>query len=147
MGFYAYWITSPIYPFCNLKCSYCYNVWKRPGAESPAEIAVAIVGQFLQRWAPTLSPSVRVDQPERYAREWQELVQAYVDALRRTSTGSFRMTALCARCSQLALGQMRQLIPTSVTLGARCCASSAYPIAARCSMLQPMATTRRLSCE
>ena len=62
------------------------QVFDRYVDPSSWEEKVAIVGQFLQRWATYLSPSVRVDQPERYAREWQELVQAYVDALRRTST-------------------------------------------------------------
>ena len=47
---------------------------------------VEIMRQFLARFGRDLSPHVRVDQPERYAQDWQELVRAYVEALRRAST-------------------------------------------------------------
>jgi hypothetical protein len=50
------------------------------------EEKVEIIRQFFARRGQDLSSDVRVDQPERYARDWQELVRAYVDALRRTSS-------------------------------------------------------------
>ena len=50
------------------------------------EEKVEIMRQFLARFGRDLSPHVRVDQPERYAGDWQELVRAYVEALRRAST-------------------------------------------------------------
>ena len=50
------------------------------------EEKVEIMRQFLARVGPDLSPQVRVDQPERYAAEWQDLVRAYVEALRRASS-------------------------------------------------------------
>lgn len=49
------------------------------------EDKVEIMRQFLSRTAQHLSPSIRLDQPERYARDYQELINAYVDALKRTS--------------------------------------------------------------
>ena len=50
------------------------------------EDKVEIIRQFLARTAQHLAPSIRVDQPERYARDYQELINAYVDALKRTSS-------------------------------------------------------------
>ena len=50
------------------------------------EEKVEIMRQFLARCGQDLSASVRVDQSERYARDWQALVRAYVEALQRTST-------------------------------------------------------------
>jgi len=50
------------------------------------EEKVEIMRQFLARVGPDLSPEVSVDQPEKYAAEWQELVRAYVEALRRASS-------------------------------------------------------------
>jgi len=47
---------------------------------------VEIMRQFLQRYGRQLSRSIRIDEPERYAQNYQELVRSYVDALRRTSS-------------------------------------------------------------
>ena len=49
------------------------------------EDKVELIRQFLARCGQDLSSSVRADQPERYARDYQELIRAYMDALQRTS--------------------------------------------------------------
>ena len=46
---------------------------------------VEIIRQFIARCGVNLSASIRVDQPERYARDYRELIQAYVEGLRDTS--------------------------------------------------------------
>ena len=50
------------------------------------EQKIEIIRQFLTRYGHFLSSSVRVDQPERYAQNYSELIRAYVDSLRRTSS-------------------------------------------------------------
>ena len=50
------------------------------------EEKVEIMRQFLARVGRDLSPQVRVDRPDQYAGDWQELVRAYVEALRRASS-------------------------------------------------------------
>jgi hypothetical protein len=47
---------------------------------------VDIMEQFLARAAQHLSPSIRLDEPERYARDYQDLIRAYVEALQTTSS-------------------------------------------------------------
>jgi hypothetical protein len=47
---------------------------------------VDIMNQFMVRYGHMLSPTIRVDQPESYAQNYEELIRAYVDALKRTST-------------------------------------------------------------
>ena len=49
------------------------------------EEKVGIMREFLARFGRMLS-SIRVDQPERYAQNYEELIKEYVDALRRTSS-------------------------------------------------------------
>ena len=49
------------------------------------EEKVAIIRQFIARCGVDLSASIRVDQPERYARDYRELIQAYVEGVRETS--------------------------------------------------------------
>ncbi len=50
------------------------------------EEKVHIVRQFLKRFEGTLPASIRLDEPERYARDYRELVQLYSDALRNPKT-------------------------------------------------------------
>ncbi len=46
---------------------------------------VSIIRQFMLYCGVLLSSSIRADQPERYAQNYQELIRSYVDALRTTS--------------------------------------------------------------
>jgi hypothetical protein len=46
---------------------------------------VEIIRQFIAQCGNSLASSIRVNQPERYAQNYQELINAYVSALRRTS--------------------------------------------------------------
>ena len=50
------------------------------------EQKVDIIRQFFARFGHMLSPSIRLDQPERYAQNYEELIRAYVESLRKTST-------------------------------------------------------------
>ena len=49
------------------------------------EDKLEIIRQFISRCGQDLSSSIRADQPERYARDYQELIGAYVEALQSTS--------------------------------------------------------------
>jgi hypothetical protein len=50
------------------------------------EQKVAIMRQFLSHFAHLLPSSINTDQPERYAANYEELIRAYVEALRKTSS-------------------------------------------------------------
>lgn len=65
---------------------YIRDAFDRHVAPNSWEDKVEIIRQFIAYCGPTLSSSVRADQPERYANNYQELIRAYVDGLRRTST-------------------------------------------------------------
>ena len=47
---------------------------------------VDIIRQFILRFGHMLSSSIRADQPERYAQNYEELIRSYVTALQRTSS-------------------------------------------------------------
>jgi len=47
---------------------------------------VDIIKQFLARFGHMLSSSIRADQPERYAQNYEELIREYVEALKKTSS-------------------------------------------------------------
>lgn len=47
---------------------------------------VTIIRQFIDRCGVELSSSVNADQPERYAQNYRDLIQAYVQGLRQTSS-------------------------------------------------------------
>jgi len=47
---------------------------------------VEIMRQFLARYGHLLSSTIRVDQPGKYAQNYEELIRAYVDSLKRTSS-------------------------------------------------------------
>ena len=50
------------------------------------EQKVDIIRQFIARFGHMLSSAIHPDQPERYAQNYEELIRAYVDGLRRTSS-------------------------------------------------------------
>ncbi len=54
-----------------------YNSW---------EDKVEIIRQFIGRCGLYLSASIRTSQPERYARDYKELIRAYVQGLQQTSS-------------------------------------------------------------
>ncbi len=47
---------------------------------------VEIIRQFIARCGENLASSIQADQPERYAQNFQELIQSYVTSLQRTSS-------------------------------------------------------------
>ena len=49
------------------------------------EQKVEIIRQFIARCGVNLGSSIRLDQPERYAQNYQELIHSYVTALQQTS--------------------------------------------------------------
>ena len=50
------------------------------------EQKVDIIRQFIARFSRMLSSAIHPDQPERYAQNYEELIRAYVDGLKRTSS-------------------------------------------------------------
>ena len=50
------------------------------------EAKVELMRGFLARVGPVLGPTIHLDQPERYARDYRELIRAYTEALQRTSS-------------------------------------------------------------
>lgn len=46
---------------------------------------VAIIRQFIEKCARNLDSSIQRDQPERYARDYRELIRAHLNAMRQTS--------------------------------------------------------------
>lgn len=65
---------------------YVREAFDRHIAPNSWEQKVDIMRQFLSRFGTQLSSSIRIDQPERYAQNYEELIRAYVESLRRTST-------------------------------------------------------------
>lgn len=47
---------------------------------------VSMIQQFMRHCGVFMSSSIRTDQPERYAQNYQELIRSYVDALKTTSS-------------------------------------------------------------
>ena len=50
------------------------------------EQKVDIMRQFIARHGHMLSSSIQIDQPERYAQNYEELIRAYVEGLKKTSS-------------------------------------------------------------
>ena len=50
------------------------------------EQKVDIMRQFIARYGRILSSSIQADQPERYAANYEELIRAYVESLKKTSS-------------------------------------------------------------
>jgi hypothetical protein len=65
---------------------YTRDMFDRHVAPNAWEDKVLIIRQFIAQCGVPLSSSIRADQPERYARDFQDLLRSYVDALRRTSS-------------------------------------------------------------
>lgn len=65
---------------------YTREMFDRHVAPHEWEDKVAIVRQFLTRFAPLLGSTVRTDQPERYAHDYRELIEAYLVAMKQTSS-------------------------------------------------------------
>jgi hypothetical protein len=64
---------------------YIRAAFDRHVAPNSWEQQVEIIREFINFCGSYLSSSIKTDQPERYARNYQELIQSYVDALRKTS--------------------------------------------------------------
>lgn len=55
-------------------------------APNDFETKVAYVRAFFDRCGPYLSGSIQINRPERYANNYRELIEAYVEGLRETSS-------------------------------------------------------------
>lgn len=64
---------------------YTREMFDRHVAPNSWEDKVEIIRQFIRQCGAHLGTSIRADQPERYAHDYQELIRSYVAALRRTS--------------------------------------------------------------
>ena len=65
---------------------YVRDMFDRHVAPNSWEDKVSIIRQFISQCGVHLASSIRADQPERYARDFQELIKSYVAALQRTSS-------------------------------------------------------------
>jgi hypothetical protein len=65
---------------------YIRDVFDRHVTPNCWEDKVKIIRQFMAQCGNYLSSSVRIDQPERYAQNFQELIRSYVSALQNTSS-------------------------------------------------------------
>jgi hypothetical protein len=65
---------------------YTRDVFDRYVTPNSWEQKVEIIRQFIAQCGVSLSSSIRTDQPERYASNYQELIRAYVSALQGTSS-------------------------------------------------------------
>lgn len=65
---------------------YVRDVFDRHVAPNSWEDKVTIIREFIDRCGAGLSTSIRRDQPERYAQNYRDLIEAYVEGLRRTSS-------------------------------------------------------------
>jgi len=65
---------------------YARDVFDRHVAPNSWEQKVDIMRQFVARFEHLLSSSIRADQPESYAANYEELIRTYVESLRKTSS-------------------------------------------------------------
>jgi len=65
---------------------YIRDVFDQHVAPNAWEDKVEIIRQFIRQCGAHLASSIRADQPERYAQNFQELIRSYVEALQRTSS-------------------------------------------------------------
>jgi hypothetical protein len=65
---------------------YIRDAFDRYVAPSSWEQKVDIIRQFIAQFGDHLASSIRSDQPERYAQNYQELIHSYVTALQDTSS-------------------------------------------------------------
>ena len=73
----------------NLKAEsvehYIRDAFDRYVAPNSWEQKVEIIRQFIDQCGVYLASSIQINQPERYARDYRELIQSYLAALQRTS--------------------------------------------------------------
>jgi hypothetical protein len=62
------------------------DVFDRYVAPNSWEQKVSIIQQFIRHCGTSLSSSIRADQPERYAQNYEELIRSYADGLKTTSS-------------------------------------------------------------
>jgi len=65
---------------------YTRDIFDRYIPPNSWEQKVEIIRQFIAQCGVNLSTSIRVDQPERYAQDYMELIRAYVAGLQQTSS-------------------------------------------------------------
>jgi len=65
---------------------YIRDVFDRYVEPNSWEQKVEIIRNFIGQCGHHLASSIRTDKPERYARDYQELITSYVDALQKTSS-------------------------------------------------------------
>jgi len=65
---------------------YIRDVFDRHVAPNSWETKVEIIRQFIRQCGAYLASSIRADQPERYAHDYNELIRSYVRALQQTSS-------------------------------------------------------------
>ena len=65
--------------------NYAGEMFDRHVAPDSWENKVAIIRQFNAQHGASLGSSIDAGQPERYAQNYKELIQAYVEAMRRIS--------------------------------------------------------------
>ena len=65
---------------------YIREVFDRHVTPNSWEQKVEIIRQFIAQCGVHLASSIQINQPERYARDYKELIQAYVTALQKTSS-------------------------------------------------------------
>jgi hypothetical protein len=70
---------------------YMREIFDQYVAPNSWEDKLEIIRQFIARCGLELSTSIHKDQPERYAQNYRELIQAYVQGLRQTSSIFRRM--------------------------------------------------------
>ncbi|MCY2928052.1 MAG: hypothetical protein NTV86_00885 [Planctomycetota bacterium] len=64
---------------------YVREMFDRHVAPNAWEQKVEIIRQFISQCGATLASSIRADQPERYAQNYQDLIRSYVRSLQSTS--------------------------------------------------------------
>jgi len=65
---------------------YIRDVFDRHVTPNSWEQKVDIIRQFIDQCGAYLSSTIRADQPERYAQDYNELIRSYMDGLQRTSS-------------------------------------------------------------
>jgi len=65
---------------------YIRDVFDRCVAPNDWDTKVEIIRQFIRQCGANLASSIRADQPERYAQNYQDLIRSYVDSLQKTSS-------------------------------------------------------------
>ncbi len=65
---------------------YIRELFDRHVAPNAWEDKVDIIRQFISCCGANLASSIRADQPERYAQNYQELIRSYVESLKNTSS-------------------------------------------------------------